>query len=117
VQKASGELSIVMTKATWFPKWWVVLWFLKMELLLRNTNDNPNWNRFCNTTTNCVLGNTVQKFYEGFSLPLSRYHINLQGKYRGADKFLARPGRKQANFSVRMMWISFGALPCRGKRT
>jgi len=31
----------------------------------------------------------------------------------GADKSLARPGRKQANFSLRMEWISFGALPCR----
>ena len=35
--------------------------------------------------------------------------------YRGADKCLARPGRKQANFSVRMAWISFGALRCRKK--
>jgi len=35
--------------------------------------------------------------------------------YRGADKSLARPGRKQANVSVRMAWISFGALPCRKK--
>jgi len=34
--------------------------------------------------------------------------------YRGADKSLARPGRKQANVSVRMAWISFGALPCKG---
>ena len=25
------------------------------------------------------------------------------------------PGRKQANISVRMAWISFGALSCRGK--
>jgi len=32
--------------------------------------------------------------------------------YRGADKSLARPGRKQ-DVSVRMAWISFGALPCR----
>ena len=34
--------------------------------------------------------------------------------YKGADKSLARPGRKQANVSVRMTGISFGALPCRG---
>jgi len=34
--------------------------------------------------------------------------------YRSADKSLARPGRKQANVSVRMAWISFGALPCGG---
>ena len=37
--------------------------------------------------------------------------------YRSADKSLARPGRKQANVSVRMAWISFGALPCRKKKT
>ena len=35
--------------------------------------------------------------------------------YRGADKALARPGRKRANVSVRMAWISFGALSCRKK--
>ena len=35
--------------------------------------------------------------------------------YRGADKSLARPGRKQANVSVRMAWISFGDLPYRKK--
>jgi hypothetical protein len=35
--------------------------------------------------------------------------------YRGADKSLARPGRKQANVSVRIAWISFGALPCKEK--
>ena len=35
---------------------------------------------------------------------------------RGADKSSARPGRKQANVSVRMTCISFGALPCRKKR-
>jgi len=36
--------------------------------------------------------------------------------YRGADKSLARPGRKQANVSVRMEWIS--SAPClAGKET
>jgi len=30
----------------------------------------------------------------------------------GADKFLARPERKQGDVSLRMAWISFGALPC-----
>jgi len=34
---------------------------------------------------------------------------------QGAEKSLARPGRKQANVSVRMAWISFGALPRREK--
>jgi len=37
--------------------------------------------------------------------------------YKGADKSLARPRRKQANVSVRMAWISFSALPCRKKKT
>jgi len=32
---------------------------------------------------------------------------------QSADKSLARPGRKQANVSVRMAWISFGAFPYR----
>jgi len=36
--------------------------------------------------------------------------------YTCADKSLARPGREQANVSVRMAWISFGALPCRKKK-
>ena len=35
---------------------------------------------------------------------------------QSADKSLARPGRKQANVSVRIAWISFGALPCRKKK-
>jgi len=37
------------------------------------------------------------------------------GCYRGADKSLARPGRKQANVSFRMACNSFGALLCRKK--
>jgi len=47
-------------------------------------------------------------------------NVNLQSKhkfiYGGADKALARPGSKQANFSVRMVWIFFGALPCRKEK-
>ena len=35
--------------------------------------------------------------------------------YRGADKSLSRPIRKQANVSVTMALISFGVLPCRKK--
>ena len=41
---------------------------------------------------------------------------NVFSSYRGVDKSVARPGRKQANISVRMAWISFGALPCRKKK-
>ena len=43
------------------------------------------------------------------------YALCVLHKYRGADKSSARPGRKQANVSVIMSWISFGALPCRKK--
>ena len=42
--------------------------------------------------------------------------VYRRNMYRGADKSLARPGRKQANVSVRIAWISFGALPCRKKK-
>jgi len=45
--------------------------------------------------------------------PVSRIVAHLGALYRGADKSLARPGRKQANVSVSMTWISFGALPCK----
>jgi len=48
-------------------------------------------------------------------LPLCATPIAVN-KYRGADKSSARPGRKQAHVSVRMTWISFGALPCRKKK-
>jgi len=48
---------------------------------------------------------------EGTSL-LGKPEIR-SGQYGGADKPLARPRRKQANDSVSMAWISFGALPCR----
>ena len=40
-------------------------------------------------------------------------HFLVNSYYRGADKTLAQPGRKQANVCLRMAWISFGALPCR----
>ena len=42
---------------------------------------------------------------------------NILTIYTGADKFLARPGRKQTNVSVRMAQISFSALRCREKKT
>ena len=42
--------------------------------------------------------------------------VCVQAKYRGADKSLARAGRKQANVSVRMTWISFGRLALQEKK-
>jgi hypothetical protein len=38
---------------------------MTMEIFLRNINDNPNWNRFYNTTVNCILFGTVQRFDGG----------------------------------------------------
>ena len=43
--------------------------------------------------------------------------IPLAYKLQGADKSLARPGRKQPHVSVRMASISFGALHCGEKKT
>ena len=40
-------------------------------------------------------------------------HLQPPIQYRGADKSLARPGRKHSNVSVRMARISVGALPRR----
>jgi len=52
-----------------------------------------------------------------YNIFLKRKVIQFQSRvYRGADKSLDRPGRKQANVSVRMACISFGALPCRKKK-
>ena len=40
-----------------------------------------------------------------------------QKKHTGDDdNSLARPGKKQANFSIRIVWISFATLPCRKKK-
>ena len=41
---------------------------------------------------------------------------SILNTYRGADNSLDISGKKQANVSVRMSWISFGALPCRQKK-
>ena len=55
-------------------------------------------------------------WYE-FRLTLIRRMSCFSECTRGAYKFLARPGRKNANVPVRIAWISFGALPCRKKKT
>ena len=49
-------------------------------------------------------------------IPNWQWILDSGGIYRGADKSLGRPG-KQANVSVRMAWIFFGALPCRGGKS
>ena len=79
------------------------------------------------TWTFQVLKDEITLFWNvGRDRPLTWRHIHLnyvrqvyysyqemhKHMYRGADNSLAQPGRKQANVSVRMAWISFGALPC-----
>jgi len=44
------------------------------------------------------------------------YVFRKTDTYKGADKSLARPGKKQANISVGMAWISFRALPSKEKK-
>ena len=76
----------------------------------------------------CVLGyvENVKKSYKQFVL-LCSYVIYLHAKLQfnlanmnynavGADKCLARPGRKHADVSVRTARISFGDLPCRKRK-
>ena len=57
-----------------------------------------------------------QQLISSMSAAWRRVNITLKNSplvEQSADKSLARPERKQANVSVRMAWISFGALPCR----
>ena len=60
------------------------------------------------------LGNTGSSYWGKAAGVSSSLHPQVL--YRGTDKSLARPGRKQTNVSVRMAWISFGALPCKKKK-
>jgi len=69
------------------------------------TEEKVCWEYVQNDTQKCKTGGIFHK-------NTSKEKICLLF-YRGADKSLVRPGRKQANVSVRMAWISFGALPCR----
>ena len=45
----------------------------------------------------------------------AHYHSYKQNTYGSSDTSFARPGRKQANVSVRIAWISFRAMSCRKK--
>ena len=72
----------------------------------------------------CVRKDTgPEKYYRSLMLDSYSYLEILSGTVmlmricfasrEGADKSLARPGRKQNNVSVRMALIFFGALPCK----
>jgi len=62
----------------------------------------------------CNKRSRRNKTYRGILICSDTIHAlkNAKRTYRGADKSLVRPERKQANVSVRMAWISFGALSC-----
>ena len=62
------------------------------------------------------LNETVARNKRVHNQVLQLVKVTGFGFYRGADKSLARQRRKQANVSVRMAWISFGALPCSGEK-
>jgi len=80
-------------------------------------HDRSNWSFFLSSTTfqNCgYISNPAVNIWSPKNRSITRIH--LSDMCRGADKSLARPGKKQANVPVRMAWISFDALPCRGKK-
>jgi len=64
-----------------------------------------------------LVGFTIEIFLSYFPNLCTYTYRGYLTLYRGADKSLARPGRKQANVSVRIARIYFGVLPCRKKKT
>ena len=78
----------------------------------RRSRSITNIIRLHSTTTTRVDPNVCHQAHKKNTKERSLLH-----NYGGADKSLARPGRKQANVSVRMAWISFRSLPCRGEKS
>ena len=84
--------------------------------MLRELYYVPQWQGSCSELTAAAHPRNVHlgdKWFPG-SPPLGNSCLCSLVLYRGADKSFARPGRKQANVSVRMACISFGVLPYRG---
>ena len=75
-------------------------------LILRNVA----WYRLAVAAGACYVLNRIDNETANVKFPPGQ-----NTKLRSADKSLVLPGRKRANIYVRMAWISFGALPCRGK--
>ena len=85
--------------------------------LVRTSLNRITWlvvviDRGCRNSRQCSYSLIYHRFNTGFEKFEDLISV-CYVEYRGAYKSLARPGRKQANVSVRMAWISFGALPCR----
>ena len=89
----------------------------QFRLACDNTASLPHtiWSTFSfkKTPTEKNISTFLQIYHEKHNWNIL-WHIFTA--YRGADKSLARPGRKQTNVSVRIASISFGALPCRKKK-
>jgi len=83
-----------------------IIWLSFLRCLNWNAREHRVWERGCFSFFRKLLR-------QGVILWLA---LTLTLHYRDADKSLARTGRKQANVSLRMLWISFGALPCREKK-
>ena len=81
----------------------------------KRNNSAPTGRIFVTFDIWVVFRKSVEKIPVSLK-PDNNWYLTWRPIYRGAVKSLARPGRKQANVSVRMAWISFGALPCRGKK-
>jgi hypothetical protein len=86
---------------------------------MKNTNDT-NGNRTSDlhlVTCAPSLHRTAVNIFVTSTVKCVWDFTSTSTRYRGADKSLPRPGRKQANVSVRMAWISLSALPCSEKKT
>jgi len=86
---------------------------ISQEIFLSGQRFEPGTWRVCYIFDFKFILIHIYSHYDISPHPLA---LPLFSLYRGADKSLARPGRKQANVSDRMACISFGALPCRKKK-
>jgi len=99
---------------------WAYTYLVRCVLVLQVTSDIKLVSLY--STTTCVhefFRVILQHAHSEWNCLLilsTRQSVRTFCQYRGADKSVVRSERKQANVSVRMAWISFGALPCRKKK-
>jgi len=78
---------------------------IKLRAIICNTSYSASSSNYSVWTKELQINNPL---IDGWTTSTHR-----TATYKGADKSLARPGRKQDNVSVRITWISFSALSCR----
>jgi len=84
---------------------------LMMDILMSETCwEHKKWNKIASDIKLVFYSSTITMMHG----PINIRCLTLYG---GADKSLARPGRKQANVSVRTALISVDILPCRKEKT